>query len=130
MSEDGRLASVEVRYSTDPAEIEKSDGEALIAAGESAEPEVQVEARGYLIDLASEQEAPVGELVGVLIAIVLLTLLFRSVAATVATLIGALAGVAAGQFLLASLSAPLGLPTFAAVIAMMLGSVPASITRC
>ena len=121
VSEDGRLASVEVRYSTDPAEIEKSDGEALIAAGESAEPEVQVEARGYLVDLASEQEAPVGELVGVLIAIVLLTLLFRSVAATVATLIGALVGVAAGQLLLASLSAPLGLPTFAAVIAMMLG---------
>ncbi len=121
VSEDGSLASVEVRYSTDPADIDKSDGEALIAAGESAEPEVQVEARGYLIDLASEQEAPVGELVGVLIAIVLLTVLFRSVAATVATLIGALVGVAAGQLLLASLSAPLGLPTFAAVIAMMLG---------
>ncbi len=121
VSEDGRLAAVEVRYSTDPAEIEKEDGEALIAAGESAEPEVQVEARGYLVDLASEQEAPIGELVGVLIAIVLLGVLFRSAAATIATLIGALVGVAAGQLLLASLSAPLGLPTFAAVIAMMLG---------
>jgi RND superfamily putative drug exporter len=121
VSADGRLASVDVRYSTDPAQIEKADGEALIAAGETAEPEVQVEARGYLIDLASEQEAPTGELIGVLIAIVLLTLLFRSAAAMGATLIGALVGVAAGQILLASLSAPLGLPTFAAVIAMMLG---------
>ena len=121
VSADGRLASVDVRYSTDPAQIEKADGEALIAAGEEAEPEVQVEARGYLIDLASEQEAPVGELIGVLIAIVLLTLLFRSAAAMGATLIGALVGVAAGQILLVSLSAPLGLPTFAAVIAMMLG---------
>ena len=46
VSEDGRLASVDVRYSTDPAQIEKEDGEALIAAGETAEPEVQVEARG------------------------------------------------------------------------------------
>src|SRR5918998_4315778 len=121
ISEDGRLAAVDVRYSTDPAQIEKEDGEALIAAAETAEPEVQVEQRGYLIDLASEQEAPVGELIGVLIAIVLLTLLFRSGWAMGATLIGALLGVAAGQILLAALAAPLGLPTFASVIAMMLG---------
>jgi RND superfamily putative drug exporter len=121
VSEDGRLAAVDVRYSTEPGEIEKADGEALIAAGETAEPEVQVEARGVLIDLAVEQEAPVGELIGVLIAIVLLTLLFRSGWAMGATLIGALLGVAAGQILLAALAAPLGLPSFAAVIAMMLG---------
>jgi RND superfamily putative drug exporter len=121
VSQDGRLAAVDVRYSTDPGDIEKADGEALIAAGESAEPEVQVEARGVLIDLASEQQAPVGELIGVLIAIVLLTLLFRSGWAMGATLIGALLGVAAGQILLAVLAAPLGLPSFASVIAMMLG---------
>jgi RND superfamily putative drug exporter len=121
VSEDGRLASVDVRYSSDPATVDKADGEALIAAGESAEPEVQVEARGVLIDLASEQTLPIGELIGVLIAIVLLTVLFRSAAAMAATLVGALIGVAAGQILLASLSAPLGLPSFAAVIASMLG---------
>jgi RND superfamily putative drug exporter len=121
VSEDGRLASVDVRYSTDPGDIDKADGEALIAAGETAEPEVQVEARGYLIDLAAEQTAPVGELIGVLIAIVLLTLLFRSAAAMAATLIGALIGVVVGQILLAALAAPLGLPSFAAVIGMMLG---------
>jgi RND superfamily putative drug exporter len=121
VSPDGRLAAVDVRYSTDPAQIDKDDGEALIAAAETAEPEVRVEQRGYLIDLASEQEAPIGELIGVLIAIVLLTLLFRSKAAMGATLVGALLGVMAGQLLLASLSGPLGLPTFAAVIAMMLG---------
>ena len=62
-----------------------------------------------------------GELIGVLIAIVLLTLLFRSGWAMAATLIGALIGVAAGQILLAVLAAPLGLPSFAAVIAVMLG---------
>ena len=65
LSEDGRLAAVDVRYSTDPGDIKKEDGEALIAAGETAEPAVQVEARGMLLDLAAEQEAPVGELVGV-----------------------------------------------------------------
>ena len=121
ISEDGRLAAVDVRYSSDPADLDKEDGEALIAAGQTAEPEVRVESRGYLVDLAAEQDAPVGELIGVLIAIVLLTLLFRSVAAMGATLIGALIGVVAGQLLLAVLSAPLGLPTFSAVLAMMIG---------
>ena len=109
--EDGRLASVDVRISTDPGRSRRRTAEALIAAGETAEPEVQVEARGVLIDLASEQEAPVGQFIGVLIAIVLLTLLFRSGWAMGATLIGALIGVVAGQILLAVLAAPLGLPS-------------------
>ncbi len=121
VSQDGTLAAVDVRYSTDPAQVEKEDGQALVDAAESAEPAVQVEERGYLIDLASEQDAPVGELIGVAIAIVLLTLLFRSGWAMFATLVGALLGVAAGQILLTVLAAPLGLPTFASVIAMMLG---------
>jgi RND superfamily putative drug exporter len=120
-SADGRLAAVDVRYSLGEGEITKEDGKALIAAGETAEPEVQVEARGILVDLAAEQDAPIGELVGVVIAIVLLTLLFRSGAAMTATLIGALTGVAAGQILLAAVSAPLGLPTFTTVLAAMLG---------
>ena len=121
VADDGSLASVDVRYSTDPAQIEKDDGLALIEAGETAEPEVQVEARGMLIDLATEEDAPIGELIGVGIAIVLLTLLFHSGWAMAATLIGALLGVAAGQILLAALAAPLGLPSFAAVIGAMLG---------
>jgi RND superfamily putative drug exporter len=121
VSRDGRLASVNVRYSTELGDLEKSDGEALIAAGETAEPAVRVEARGVLIDLATEQGLPVGELIGVLIAIVLLTLLFRSKAAMGATIAAALIGVIAGQILLATLAAPLGLPSFAAVIASMLG---------
>jgi RND superfamily putative drug exporter len=121
ISKDRRLAAVDVRYSTGPASLDKKDGEALIAAGKTAEPEVQVEARGVLVDLAAEQDAPIGELIGVLFSIVLLTLLFRSAAAMAATLIGALIGVAAGQILLAALAAPLGLPKFAAVIAAMLG---------
>ena len=121
ITKDGRLASVDVRYSTDPAQLDKADGKALIAAAETAEPAVRVEERGALIDLATEQSAPTGEVIGVLIAILLLTLLFRSGAAMVATLIGALVGVAAGQILLAALAAPLGLPKFAAQIAVLLG---------
>jgi putative drug exporter of the RND superfamily len=122
MSQDGRIAAADVRYDLEADDVKKADGEALLAAAETAEQGgVDVSARGILIDLASEQEAPVGELVGVAIALILLTFLFRSFAATAATLIGALLGVAAGQMLLAALAEPLGLPSFASVIAMMLG---------
>jgi RND superfamily putative drug exporter len=124
VSPDGRLAAVDVRYRTEPADLDKADGEALLAAAETAErggSGVDVAARGILIDLASEQDAPVGELIGVAIAIVLLTLLFRSLAAMAATLVGALLGVMVGQILLAALAKPLGLPAFATVIAVMLG---------
>ena len=122
ISQDGTIASVDVRYTTDPADLEKEDGEALVDAAETAQGDgVQVEERGILIDLASEQEAPVGELIGVAIAIVLLTLLFRSLAAMAATILGALIGVMVGQILLTALAAPLDLPAFASVIAVMLG---------
>src|SRR4051812_5481003 len=110
LSQDGRLAAVDVRYSTDPADLDKADGEALEAAARTAEGDgVDVSARGVLIDLASEQDAPVGELIGVFIAIILLTFLFRSLAAMAATLVGALIGVMVGQILLTALAKPLGL---------------------
>jgi RND superfamily putative drug exporter len=122
VSRDGSLAAVAVRYSTEPQDLEKADGEALLDAADTAEKDgVEVSARGILIDLASEQDAPVGELIGVGVAIILLTLLFRSLAAMGATLIGALLGVMVGQILLAALAKPLGLPQFAAIIAVMLG---------
>ncbi len=122
LSEDGRVAAVDVRYDAEPTDLEKADGEALLEAAKTAEGDgVEVAARGILIDLASEQEAPVGELIGVFIAIILLTLLFRSLVAMIATLFGALLGVMVGQLLLAALAEPLGLPAFATVIAVMLG---------
>ncbi len=122
MSQDGRIAAADVRYDLEPDDLEKEDGEALLAAAETAEDGgVDVAARGILIDLAAEQEAPVGELIGVAIALILLTVLFRSLAAMAATLVGALIGVMVGQMLLAALAQPLGLPQFASVIAMMLG---------
>src|ERR671914_268906 len=122
VSEDGRIAAVDVRSDVEPGDLDKEDGEALLSAAETAEDGgVDVSARGILIDLAAEQEAPVGELVGVAIALILLTVLFRSLAAMAATLVGALLGVAVGQMLLAALANPLGLPQFASVIAMMLG---------
>lgn len=82
VSEDGRLAAVDVRYDVEPDELEVEDGEALEEAARTAEDGgVDVSMRGIVIDLASQQEAPVGELIGVALAFVLLTLLFRSKAA-------------------------------------------------
>ena len=131
VSRDGRLTAVDVRYDVEPQDLDKADGEALLAAAEGAERGgVDVAARGILIDLASEQEAPVGELIGIAIAVVLLTVLFRSLAAMAVTLAGALIGVIVGQILLAALAKPLGLPAFATVIAVMLGLGAGSTTRC
>ncbi len=122
LSKDGKLAAVDVHYTTDPADIDKPDGEALIDAANLAQKDgVEVAARGQVIDAGSQQDAPVGELIGILVAIILLTVLFRSLAAMAATLFGALFGVFVGQILLVALAAPLGLPKFASVIAVMLG---------
>ncbi|WP_205695981.1 MMPL family transporter [Conexibacter sp. SYSU D00693] len=122
VSEDGRIASVDVRYDTEPGDIEKEDGEAFEEAARTGEGAgVDVSMRGLVVDIGQEQEAPVGELVGIAIALVLLTVLFRSAAAMGATLLGALLGVVIGQMLLTALAGPLGLPEFATTIAVMLG---------
>lgn len=122
LSRDGRIANVTVRYDVEATDIDKADGEKLEDAARSAHAAgLDVSMRGVVVDLAAQQDAPVGELIGIAIAIVLLTLLFRSAAAMAATLLGALIGVMVGQILLAALSKPLGLPEFATTIAVMLG---------
>ena len=122
LSRDARVAFADVRYDMEYGDVEKSDGEELEASGNPAEQAgIAVSFRGPVVDAASEVEFPLGELIGVALAIVLLTLLFRSGAATAATLGGALLGVIVGQMLLIILARPLGLPDFAATIAVMLG---------
>jgi RND superfamily putative drug exporter len=122
LSPDGQVAQAEVRWDLDFGDVTKKQGEDLETAAKTAETDgVSVAMRGIVVDLASEQDAPVGELIGIAIAIVLLSFLFRSGAAMGATIIGALIGVMVGQILLVVLAAPLGLPEFAATIAVMLG---------
>ncbi len=123
LSRDGRIANVSVRYDVEATDIETDDGEALEDAARSAEGSgVDVSMRGIVVDLAQEQEAPIGELIGVAIAIVLLTLLFRSArgdgghAARCAARRGDRPDRADG-----ALAKPLGLPEFASTIAVMLG---------
>lgn len=123
LSPDQTVALVTVQY--DPKvsdDVDKEDGEKLVEAAQTAKaPGLGVAARGQLPDLAAEQDAPVGELAGIGLAVILLLILFRSGSAMFATILGALIGVMFGQMLLAGISGPLGLPEFAAIIAVMLG---------
>lgn len=122
ISRNQQVAFSDVRYDLDFGDVKKAQGKALEDATEPVKSAgVEVAMRGVVVDLAQEQEVPIGELIGVLLAIVLLTVLFRSFAAMLATLIGALIGVMVGQMLLVILAAPLGLPEFASTIALMLG---------
>ncbi|RKQ86733.1 RND superfamily putative drug exporter [Solirubrobacter pauli] len=123
ISPDGKLAAADVRWTMDPSLVKAEDGRPVVEAVEAQDGKagVEVSARGAMIDIGSEQELPVGELVGIGIAIILLWVLFRSKVAMLVTLLGALLGVFLGQMLLAALSKPLGLPSFAAFIATMLG---------
>ncbi|MDQ2700688.1 MAG: MMPL family transporter [Actinomycetota bacterium] len=118
----GQIASSDVRWDLEFGDVTKVQGEELEEAARTAEKDgVDVSMRGVVVDLAAEMEAPVGELIGIVIAIILLTFLFRSGAAMAATIVGALIGVMVGQVLLVVLASPLGLPEFAATIAVMLG---------
>lgn len=123
ISQDQTIASTDVRYDLDFGDVEAENGRALRSTVNDAlrGSGVNAEMRGVVIDVSSEQEAPVGELIGVAIAIVLLTILFRSGAAMAATLVGALLGVMFGQIVLQIVAKPLGLPQFATTIAVMLG---------
>jgi RND superfamily putative drug exporter len=122
ISKDGRTAFSTVQYSVQSTDITKDQGKAFIDAAKTGSQDgVQVQMRGQVVDQGSQASAPVGELVGIFIAIILLTLLFRSWAAMLVTLIGALVGVMISQIVLAAIARPLGLPDFAAQLAIMLG---------
>ncbi len=122
VSPDGKVTSTEVRWDLEFGDVNKETAAQLEkAANVAATDGIEVSMRGVVVDVGAEQSFPIGELIGVLIAVILLTLLFRSGAAMAATLVGALIGVMAGQILLTILSGPLGLPAFAATIAVMLG---------
>ncbi len=123
ISPDQTVALVTVQYDPKVSDsVDKEDGVALVEAAQTAKaPGLGVAARGQLPDLAAEQEVPVGELAGIGLAVILLLILFRSGSAMFATILGALIGVMFGQMLLTGISGPLGLPEFAAIIAVMLG---------
>jgi len=122
LSKNGRTGFSTVQYDVQQTNLEKADGEKLEAAARTAEAGgVGVALRGEVVDLAAQQDAPVGELVGIAIAIVLLTLLFRSGWSAFVTLVGALIGVGISQLILQAVASPLGIPDFAATLAVMLG---------
>jgi RND superfamily putative drug exporter len=122
ISKNGRTAFSTVQYSVQATDITTDEGKAFIDAAKTGNQNgVHVEMRGQVVDQGSQADAPIGELVGIFIAIILLTVLFRSWAAMLVTLVGALVGVMISQIILAAISGPLGLPDFAAQLAIMLG---------
>jgi putative drug exporter of the RND superfamily len=122
IAKDGKTAYSTVQYDVQQTKLDKSDGEDLEDAADTAQRNgVHVEARGAVVDLAAAQDAPLGELVGIAIAVILLTVLFRSLAAMFVTLVGALIGVVISQLILHAVSGPIGIPDFATTIAVMLG---------
>lgn len=122
VSPDGRIGLTTVAYDIKPADVKKKDGVALLDAAEGASTDaVSVNVRGSMADIAAEQDVPIGELAGILIAGFLLFFLFRSVASMLVTLLAAIIGVILAQALLQAVSTPLGLPSFAAFLAGLLG---------
>jgi RND superfamily putative drug exporter len=122
LAKNGRTGFATVQYDVQQTNLEKADGKALEKAARSAETAgVGVSMRGEVVDLAAQQDAPVGELVGIAIAILLLTLLFRSGWGAFVTLVGALIGVMLSQLVLQAVKGPLGIPDFATQLAVMLG---------
>jgi len=122
ISPDSRTAFTTVAYDKQILDLKPEDGERLIEAAHSAERDgIDVELRGETIDYASQNEAPVGELVGIAMAIILLTILFRRPGPAFVTLFAALVGVAFSQLFLHAIAKPLGIPDLATVLAVMLG---------
>ncbi|MBJ7471882.1 MAG: MMPL family transporter, partial [Solirubrobacteraceae bacterium] len=122
ISPDGTVGLTTVMYDIKPAEVKRDDGIKLLDAAEAAStPEVAVNVRGTMADIAAESEIPIGELAGIVVAGFLLFFLFRSAAAMLVTLLAAVIGVILAQALLAAVAQPLGLPSFAAFLAALLG---------
>ena len=83
VSPDGKLVAADIRYKAEAQDIKPEDGKGWRSREHGGERRGQRPMRGQVVDLAAQQDAPVGELIGVAIAIVLLTLLFRRRAAMV-----------------------------------------------
>jgi len=121
ISPNKRIALATVLYKSSVKDFNERTIEELKQAGDISNPGVEVAYGGPVIDSAASADPPTGELIGIALAIILLSFLFRSGWAMFVTLSGALIGVAVGQLILHLLDAPLGLPSFAATIAIMLG---------
>jgi RND superfamily putative drug exporter len=122
MSRDGRIAFANVQYDQPAIEMEKAPAERLEAAAKTARSAgVDVAMRGQVIDVAEQQDAPVGEIIGVAAAILVLTLVFRSLVAMAITLVASLIALIAGSLLLTIGASVVDFPSIAPTLGVMLG---------
>jgi putative drug exporter of the RND superfamily len=122
VSQNGRIAYATVQYDEPASNLGKDPGERLAEVAATAEAAgVDVNRNGQIVDMAEQQEAPVGELIGIAVAVVVLTLVFHSFAAMLLTLFSALLALAGGVMLLTIGSAFADFPSFAPTLGVMLG---------
>jgi len=122
VSSDGRVAVLRVQY-PEQGELSVDDLDALVEVGERrpAGSPVRVEMGGDLFFAFSDQGGSGGELVGVLVAVVILLLAFGSLVAALLPVGMAALGLAVGASTITLLAAVTEIPSFAPVLAGMVG---------
>lgn len=117
VSEDGRIAYTDLRFSIAQADVGARQTDAIAAAARGAAP--QVEFAGSAAPI--ESEPPIGETLGVIVAVFVLTLTFGSLLAAGLPLLTALFGVGAGMLGITLASGFTDLTSTATTLAAMLG---------
>jgi putative drug exporter of the RND superfamily len=121
VSEDGTIAYSTITYTSDAVDLTASTKSALeSAASQARNAGLTVEIGGSALD-AEEELGGTTEIIGVAVAAVVLVLALGSLVAAGLSLLTAFVGVAIAFGLVSALSAPLGLTSTVAILALMLG---------
>ncbi|MGK3941860.1 MMPL family transporter [Streptomyces caeruleatus] len=121
VSKDGTIAYSTITYTADAVDLTASTKSALEeAASRVRDAGLTVEIGGSALD-AEEELGGTTEMIGVAVAAVVLVLALGSLVAAGLSLLTAFVGVAVAFGLVSALSAPLGLTSTVAILALMLG---------
>jgi RND superfamily putative drug exporter len=118
-SADGRVAYLDVTFTTEPSEMGPEKLEALKAA--AAPLETSGLTTGFGGDVANDEEPPASEGIGIFVAIVVLLFAFGSVIAMGLPILTALVGLAVGLGGITVLSAFVSVTATAPMLASMIG---------
>jgi RND superfamily putative drug exporter len=122
VSPDGRVAVLRVQY-PDQAELSVDDLNALVTVGDRlpGDSPLRLEMGGDLFFAFSDEAGSAGELVGILVAAAILLLAFGSLVAAALPIGMAAFGLAVGASTITVLAGVTEIPTFAPVLASMVG---------
>jgi putative drug exporter of the RND superfamily len=125
VSRDRRTAVATVRYDVTMDQLHELGSTAYQrledAAAAARQAGVRVEFSGMVVELATEPEVGALELAGVGVALVVLLVAFGSLLAAAVPVVVAVAGLAAGLAAVMLAASGVDIPTFAPVVAVMLG---------